>query len=170
MRSAVPACWLISVLHSPSAQPYALRGFSPCHCVFLNMTDPIDDISIPFHNEIYEGLGEIHGRLRLGHGNLVIEYMAKDAVFGLLRGRVRELRIPLIDIEDIELHNGWFRKRITIRSNSITSFADFPGAESGVLVLRIKRRDIARAQVGVSRLRLLQSEQKLKALDEWGES
>ena len=135
------------------------------------MTQPYDDIGIPFRIEdIYQGLGEINGRLRIGEGVLLLEYRMKDAVFGVLRGRVRELRIPFVDIEDIEFHDGWFRKRITIRAMSIASFADIPGAEGGVLVLKIKRGDVPRAQVGVSRLRLLQSEQKLQALDDWGES
>jgi hypothetical protein len=133
------------------------------------MTSPFDEISIPFHNEIYEGLGEVHGRLRIGDGVLLLEYRMKDAVIGVLRGRVREQRIPLIDIESIEFHNGWFRKRIIIRANSIASFTDIPGAEGGVLVLRIKRQDAERARLCVSRMQLAQSEQKLKALDEWGE-
>jgi hypothetical protein len=125
-----------------------------------------DEISIPFHIEdVYHGLGEIQGRLRLSTGMLILEYRMKDALIGVLRGRVRELRIPLLDIEDIDLHDGWFRKRITVRSTSIASFADIPGAENGVLVLKLARRDIVRARLGVSRLRLTRSEQKLKALD-----
>ena len=131
------------------------------------MIPPFNDVNIPFSIEIYEGLGEVHGRLRLGDGVLLLEYIKKDAVIGLLRSNARELRIDLSEIDEIEFHNGWFRKRLTIRAGSISSFADIPGAENGVLVLTITRKDAARALQAVSHIRLLISEARLKALDAW---
>jgi len=134
------------------------------------MLSPLDDTNIPFHiKDLYHGLGEITGRLRCADGVLLLEYRMKDAVFGVLRGRVRELRIPFTDVEEIEFHDGWFRKRIAIRTRSISSFADIPGAEDGVLLLRIARRDAMRARAGISHLKLLHAEQQLRSLDAaWG--
>ena len=136
--------------------------------VFFHMHTPFDDINIPFRiANLYQGLGEIEGRLRAHEGVLLLEYRMKDAVLGVLRSRVKELRIPFDDIEDIEFHNGWFRKRITVRARGLRSFADIPGAEGGTLVLVVARRDAARALAGIARVRLLQSEQRLRALDNW---
>ncbi len=131
------------------------------------MIPPFHDVNIPFRIEIYEGLGEVHGRLRIGEGVLRIEYLMKDAVIGLLRTEARELNVALESIDEIDFHDGWFRKRLTIRAGSISSFADIPGAENGVLVLKIARKDTQRALQAVSSLRLLLAEAKLKALDGW---
>ena len=127
-------------------------------------------ISIPFTlPEVFHGLAEGHGRAHLDERGLRLEYRVEDAVFGMLKSRVRDLRIRFSDIDDVRFEKRWFHCRLVLHLHSIHPVADFPGSKSGRIELRFAKEHRERAREFHSHLTLQISEQKLRELDdeEW---
>lgn len=125
-------------------------------------------MSIPFRlPDIYHGLAEGHGRLHVGEEGLRLEYRVKDAVFGVLKSRVKEVFIPYGDIEQLELRIGWFRRRIFIHTRSLQLIDDFPGADDGCIILNVRKSPKERAREINSHITLRMSEHKLREIDSW---
>lgn len=127
-------------------------------------------ISIPFTlPEVYHGLAEAHGRAHVDASGLHIEYRVEDAVFGVLKSRIREVDIPFGDIDDIRLIDGWFRCRIVVQLHSLHIIADFPASKSGRLEFKLAREHRERAREFYSHLSLCMSEERLRQLEQPGE-
>ena len=123
-------------------------------------------MTIPFTlPEVYHGLAEGHGRLHVGEEGLRLEYRIKDAVFGLLKSRVKEVFIPWSEIWEFECKIGWVRRRFIIHSHSLDLVSDFPGAEDGRIELRFKKIPKERLQEIHSHIMLRRSEQQLSEID-----
>jgi hypothetical protein len=110
--------------------------------------------SVPFTIQ-YGGFMECHGLVR-GEGDcLVVEYQSQDRVCGLFRRRARSVRVPLADLEAVELRrDGWFgrRKQLVIRAKSMLALESVPGSRQAELALDIARRDQAAAEQFVAGL------------------
>jgi hypothetical protein len=125
-----------------------------------------DSISIPFTIPgVYQGLASVAGLLHVGEDAIRIEFRVSDAVFGVLKSRVRDLEFPLADLESVIFRNGWFRKRLLIHARRLSLIADVPGTSEGYIVLRIKRRYRHLAYECVSRITLGISEARLRAIE-----
>jgi hypothetical protein len=128
-------------------------------------------MSIPFRlPEIYHGLAEGHGRLHVGEEGLRLEFRVKDAVFGVLKSRVKEVFIPYADIESFELKIGWFRRRLFIHTRSLQLVEDFPGDDDGCIILNVRKSPKDRIREIHSHITLHMSEQKLREIDSWPDS
>ncbi len=128
-------------------------------------------ISIPFTlASLYQGLAEAHGRAHVDEDGFRIEYRVEDSVFGVIKSRVRELRIPFDDIADIEFIDRWYRRRLVIHLHSLHSVADFPASRSGRIELKIARAHRRHVREFHSHLTLQISEARLRRIerfDEW---
>lgn len=128
-------------------------------------------MSIPFKiPELYHGLAEGHGRLHVGEEGLRLEYRVKDAVFGVLKSRVKDVFIPYSEIEHVEFRERWFRRRFHIHTHSLQALADFPGADDGCIELNVRKVDRQRIREIHSHITLRMSEQKLREIDSWPDS
>jgi hypothetical protein len=105
--------------------------------------------------KLYGGLADCHGLLR-GEGDcLVLEYQVQDRLLGLIRRRPRAVRLPLAQLESVELQRrGWFgaRTALVIKAKSLMSLADVPGSRQGQVELAIAPKDWAAAQQFVAGL------------------
>ncbi len=63
--------------------------------------------SLPFSISMYAGLAKADGLLRLEGNSLVLEFEIQDRALGLLKSELKELRIPIFEIEHLELANGF---------------------------------------------------------------
>jgi hypothetical protein len=97
--------------------------------------------SVPFKLPVYGGMAECHGLLRPDGDSLVLEYQVQDNMFGVLRGKARAVRIPLSDLESVELRGKWFGRSLIIQSRSLLTLANVPGSKQGRLELAIARPD-----------------------------
>ncbi|MBE0645334.1 MAG: hypothetical protein IH600_14725 [Bacteroidetes bacterium] len=123
-------------------------------------------ISIPFTlPEVYQGLAAAHGRIYVDDSGLRLEYRVEDAVFGVIKSRVRDLRIPFEEIDDIQFLDRWYRRRFVVQLHSLKLLADFPNSKSGRIVLKIARAQRLRMREFCSHLTLLISEEQLRRLD-----
>jgi hypothetical protein len=134
----------------------------------MQFDDDFDRISVPFTlGELYQGLAEGHGILRIERDALVLEFQVRDAVFGVLKTDVRELRIPFDDIVAVDMRKRWWVRSLRIRTHSLRVAAAIPGLQGGDVVIRIKQRDLLEARLAVSRLALLMSEARLRRIEGW---
>src|SRR4029079_6000098 len=112
--------------------------------------------NIPFSvPKLYGGLAECHGLLRGEGDSLVLEYQVQDRLLGLFLPRPRLLRIPLAQLESVELQRrGWFgaRTMLVIKAKSLMPLADVPGNRQGQVELAIAAKDCAAAEQFVAGL------------------
>ncbi|HEY1380646.1 MAG TPA: hypothetical protein VGF55_27845 [Gemmataceae bacterium] len=97
--------------------------------------------SVPFTMSVYGGLAECHGLLRPEGDSLVLEYQVQDNMFGIVRGRAKAVRIPLADLESVELKGRWFGRSLVIQARSLLTLAAVPNAKQGRLELIVARPD-----------------------------
>jgi hypothetical protein len=121
--------------------------------------------SLPFTIEnVYGGLAAAHGVARSTETGLILEFQVKDSVVGMMKSRVVEVPIPLNEFASIELKEGLFSKRLSIRARSLATLSEVPGHESGQVVLKIARKDLRIAREMVSVLRLTLAERAHQSL------
>jgi hypothetical protein len=107
--------------------------------------------------ELYAGFGECRGILYDEQNVLRFEFQVQDKLAGLLKSRVKSVRIPVEQIVSVQLTKGWFGStwlgvKIVIQSSSLEAFKELPGATQGKVELTIARADVATAEAFVDGL------------------
>ncbi len=126
-----------------------------------------NDHSVVFQIDgVNNGFTEVSGLLKLGHRKLILEFQAADAILGVIKSDLKEVEVPFESIRKFDLKKGWFSTRLTIQTKSMSDLKDVPGAKSGAVVLRVKKKDREDALALNSRLLLELSEYRLELLDE----
>jgi len=113
--------------------------------------------AVPFdYEELYGGLANCHGLVRLDRKDLCLEFQVKDAVVGVLKSDVKEVRIPTSELASVRLEHHWFglSTKLAIQTNRLEAAKDVPGMNQGRLVLSIARRDRPAAERLVAELAL----------------
>lgn len=109
---------------------------------------------------------ESSGIVRLEARQLVMEYQSRDAVLGVVKSSVNEVRLSLNDIQHITFKKGLFSNTLRIQAKAMRAFEKVPGSVQGAVELKIKRADRKNADYMVSAANLRMSEMKLEALGE----
>src|SRR5439155_14728768 len=92
--------------------------------------------SIP---HLYWGCGECHGLLRDEGTHLCLEYQVQ---FGILRTRPKTVRVPIKDLQTVELQKGWLGKTaLVLTASSLQAVGRVPGSRQGKVELHIDRKD-----------------------------
>jgi hypothetical protein len=95
--------------------------------------------SLPFSISMYAGLAKADGLLRLEGNSLVLEFQIQDRALGLLKSELKELRIPIFEIEHLKLANGLFRKpRLIVQTETMRVSRQIPGSEHGTFELTLE--------------------------------
>ncbi len=105
--------------------------------------------SIPFKTE--SGLSQIDGIGKFSSAGIVLEFESK--LFGIIKGGVKEIRLPTADILDVKFRKGFFRygAKIEIRLKSFTRLSELPNKD-GKITLKLVRDDFERAREAVLKL------------------
>jgi hypothetical protein len=94
--------------------------------------------SLPFSISMFAGLATADGLLRMDGSSLVLEFQIQDRGLGLLRSDLKELRIPISEIERLELKTGWFsRPRLIVQTETMRVSRQIPGSQHGTFELTI---------------------------------
>jgi hypothetical protein len=110
--------------------------------VIVRATMSTGETSVPFSiPQAYGGFAECHGVVRCDAEGLRLEFESKDGFLGVLKTPIRDLRIPLTDLQRIEFKPGWFSATLELQSRSLRTWEGVPGAEGSSLALDIARRD-----------------------------
>lgn len=59
----------------------------------------------------------------------------------LFKSSMKEIRIPLAEVDFVQLKRGWFGAKIHIRVKSLKWLAEVPGCDNGEVTLHVARRD-----------------------------
>jgi hypothetical protein len=102
--------------------------------------------SVPFTLHVYGGLAECHGLIRPEGDCLILEFQVQDNFWGIIRGRPRSVRIPLADLDSVEMRGRWFGRRLAIKARSLISLAGVPGSKQGQVEFEIARADVSAAE------------------------
>jgi hypothetical protein len=102
--------------------------------------------SVPFTIRVYGGLADCHGLIRPESDHLCLEFQVQDSLGGFFRGKAKTVRIPLADLESVELRGRWFTRTLIIQARSLLSVAAVPGSRQGRVELTIARPDVAAAE------------------------
>ena len=125
----------------------------------------LESISLPFSiPNVYQGLAEAKGIVRTTEAGLSLEFEVKDGVVGLLKSGINEVRLDIDELSRVDLHTGWFRTRLSIRTRSMTALSSIPGNEAGQIQLQIARKDRILAKGLASTLMLRLTEKELTRL------
>src|SRR5437763_14742507 len=106
--------------------------------------------SVPFSiPRLLGGLAECHGLVRGEGDSLIVEYQMQDSFWGVFKRRPRTVRVPLAQLESVELQcRGWFGRKgvLVIKAKSLLAFAGMPGSRQGQAELAIAPKDRASAE------------------------
>jgi hypothetical protein len=114
--------------------------------------------SVPFSlPSLYAGFGEGHGVLFDEQEALRFEFQVKDKLGGWLKGKVKNVRVPVNQIVSVQLTKGWLGStwlgvKIIIQASGLEVLRDIPGASQGKLELSVARNDVAAAEAFVDGL------------------
>ena len=122
---------------------------------------------LPFkQKEIYLGLAEISGLLRIVDQKLEFEYQVKDTTLGFLDSSVKSCRIPVRIIDSIEVEKKWFSGEFEITFNRIPDLDNPFQLEGNQLKLSVKKSDLERARTFRSKLMYEILEHKMDQFDD----
>lgn len=100
----------------------------------------------PFSLELYGGFGRCEGIIRDEGGCLALEFQNKDAVAGILKSDVRQVKIPLKQLVSVTITKGWLGTswmgvKIVLQGVSMETLKDVPGMSQGKVELSVARKD-----------------------------
>ena len=111
--------------------------------------------SLPFSIPMYAGLARADGLVRLEGGSLVLEFQIQDRALGLLKTDLKELRIPISEIERLELKTGWFsRPRFSVQTETMRVSRQIPGSQHGTFELILEKGHLLAAKHLISSIEL----------------
>lgn len=123
-------------------------------------------MTLPFkQKEIYLGLAEISGLMRIVDQTLEFEYKVKDTTLGFLDSSVKSCRIPIRIIDSIDVEKKWFSGKFELRFNRIPDLHNPFQLEANSLKLSVKKSDLEKAKSFRSRLMVEIMERKMENLD-----
>lgn len=81
--------------------------------------------------DLYASLAEASGLLQVRDGKLLIEYQIQDSIANIFHSRIKDLRIPVAEIDTVHFKRGTFMSRLTLRGRRMRSFSKIPWNKAG---------------------------------------
>ena len=123
--------------------------------------------AIPFQTmDAYAGFAEANGLLRLEKDGIVIQFQIKDGFFGALKGEVKEISIPINQIQSITYKKGFFSPSLSFVVNDLNLMHELPGYEQGEVTFHFKRKFRNSLMNFKSRIEMKITDYQLKHLNE----
>lgn len=124
----------------------------------------MDSIPVRFP-EIYQGLADAEGMLRISPDDLTLEYQVKDNLLGVMKSGVTTAVIPFDHIDEVDFRSNFLRTSLNIRVDSMQIVDDVPGAKQGIVSLKIPRRYKKEAALIAHEASIRSSQSKLDRLE-----
>jgi len=124
-----------------------------------------EDIILPFKiTNLYLGFAECNGILKILQNHLLIEYEIKDGIVNLVKSGIKQIKIPLDNMINIEYKKNIFLSKIILSLKTLKGINDFP-LEDNKLILNILRKYSELAITYCSNVNLMIAENKLNKLE-----
>ena len=101
-------------------------------------------ISIPFTFD--EGIFQLNGIGKFSSAGVVLEF--ESWIFGIIKTGIKEVRVPIEEIEKIKLNKRWFKTTLEIWLNNFKTISEMPN-KNGRIVLLITKEDRETARKAV---------------------
>ncbi len=115
-------------------------------------------ITIPFKIEgAHGGFSIVNGMAKISRAGIVLEFEAK--IFGMMKTGVKEVRVPLKEIETVKIKKRFFKFTLEIWLNNFKTLSEIPNKD-GRIVLQITKDDHERAEEAMRLLEKTRIEQE----------
>lgn len=123
--------------------------------------------TLAFHFDAYGGWGEVKGMAGFDERGLLLQFTTRDALFGVLKSDLREVRIPIEALRSVQYRAGflWLMPAIELRVRELSVLKDLPESEQGRLRLRVAFRDRHEAREFAQELDRWRSLRRIAELD-----
>jgi len=101
------------------------------------------------------GFKTVDGMAKISRAGVVIEFEAK--IFGIMKTGIKEVKIPLSEIEEVRVNRKFFRHTLEIWLNNFRTLSDIPN-KNGRIILQISKDDRTRAEQAARVLQTARSE------------
>lgn len=96
-------------------------------------------ISIPFKiSEVTGGFSNVNGMAKVSSAGIILEYEQK--FIGLIKTGIKEIQIPIEQIERIKFKKGWVNTKLEIWLNNFQTLSQIPN-KNGRIVLDLSKED-----------------------------
>jgi hypothetical protein len=111
--------------------------------------------TVPFTMENPLWLAATEGILSADETDLILEFRTSDAIIGLIKSEVREVKLPLNSIEQMTYRKHWLGGcSVVIRVNEMRAASELPGFKQGEVELSVDRKHREVAAEFVSSIQL----------------
>ena len=101
------------------------------------------------------GFKTVDGMAKISRAGIVVEFEAK--IFGIMKTGIKEVRIPLAEIEEIRVNKKFFKHTLEIWLNNFRTLSEIPN-KNGRIILQISKEDRPRAEQAARVLQTARSE------------
>lgn len=101
------------------------------------------------------GFKTVDGMAKISRAGVVVEFEAK--IFGIMKTGIKEVRIPLAEIEEVRVSRKFFKHTFEIWLNNFKTLSDIPN-KNGRVILQISKEDRSRAEQAARVLQTARSE------------
>jgi hypothetical protein len=101
------------------------------------------------------GFKTVDGMAKISRAGIVVEFEAK--IFGIMKTGIKEVRIPLAEIEEVRVSRKFFRHTLEIWLNNFRTLSEIPNKD-GRIILQISKEDRPRAEQAARVLQTARSE------------
>ncbi len=101
------------------------------------------------------GFKTVDGMAKISRAGVVVEFEAK--IFGIMKTGIKEVRIPLKEIEEVRVGRKFFRHSLEIWLNNFRTLSEIPNKD-GRIILQISKEDRPRAEQAARVLQTARSE------------
>ena len=108
----------------------------------------------------FEGFAESKGLLSIKDENILIQYQTKDAILGVVKSGLTEVKIPLANLLEISYKKSLFGNKLILKVNDLKIIAELPECDNNEVSLSIARKDIDDAIDFVRAIKLDMSEKE----------
>jgi hypothetical protein len=120
-------------------------------------------ISVPFKiKNVFEGFAESQGILRLDGESLSIEFQTKDKIVGVIKSKIKNIKVPVSNIEEVDFKKSVFGNTMTIRLSKLSEAENIPQKDLGEIKVSIDKKYIEVALDFVLQLKLEVADHRLK--------
>lgn len=101
------------------------------------------------------GFKTVDGMAKISRAGIVIEFEGK--IFGIMKTGIKEVRIPLAEIEEVRVSRKFFKYTLEIWLNNFRTLNEIPNRD-GRIILQISKADRPRAEQAAHVLQTARSE------------
>ena len=101
----------------------------------------MEKISLPFRIEnIFAGFAKVNGIIRLEGDFVEIEFQTMDNVIEMIKSNVKNISIPVADIEEIDFKKSIWGNKLILRISKLSAISKVPSQEAGEIKLSIEKK------------------------------